>query len=175
MYRLAIPLLLIASPAAAQQRFQDTRLIDTAVGQFTGKAIGEDGGATAAVDTRLKLASCAMPQFEWRSDAHDAVVVRCMAPVWKIFVPVQGAKAAPRAVLAASAPVPIAKPEIVIKRGDPIVVEAGSPGFSISRDGIAMGDAAVGARVLVKIDDKKPPIHAIAVEAGHATLPGWAE
>jgi flagella basal body P-ring formation protein FlgA len=56
-----------------------------------------------------------------------------------------------------------------------VVIEAGSPGFSISRDGIAMGDAPPGGRFLVKVEDAKGPVQAIAVEAGHATLPGWTE
>ncbi|UZK68894.1 flagella basal body P-ring formation protein FlgA [Sphingomonas sp. S1-29] len=177
MIRLLIPALLIAAPAAAQQRsFQDTALLDTAVAQFTGAAIGSDGGAVAAIDRRLKLAPCAMPQFEWRSPAQDTVVIRCMAPVWRIYVPVIAEPKASAPILAAAAPVtPALKPEIVVKRGDPVMVKAGSAGFSITRDGVAMGDAAAGARLMVKVDPKKPPIQAVAVEAGRVTLPGWAE
>ncbi|TKD51163.1 flagella basal body P-ring formation protein FlgA [Sphingomonas baiyangensis] len=168
---------LLAGPAAAQDaRFQSTALLDTAVSQFTGHAQGEEGGAVAPVDRRLKLAACALPQLEWRTSAQDAVVVRCMAPVWRIFVPV---KAAPRAIAAPAAvampgrAAPAPKPEIVVKRGDPVMVEAGSNGFSITRDGIAMGDAAAGARLMVRVDPAKPPIQAIAMEAGRVTLPGW--
>lgn len=166
-----------AAPAAAQQKaFQSTALLDTAVAQFTGQAIGADGGAVAAIDSRLKLAPCAMPQFEWRTPAHDTVVIRCMAPVWRIYVPVLSEAKASAPILAAAASVaPALKPEIVVKRGDPVMVEAGSPGFSITRDGVAMGDAAAGSRLMVKIDPKKPPIQAVAVEPGRVTLPGWAE
>ena len=42
----------------------------------------------------------------------------------------------------------------------------------MSRDGVAMSDAAAGARVLVRVEDGKPPIQAIAVEPGKATIPG---
>ena len=170
-----------ASPAAAQG-FQSTQMLDTIVSQFTGHAIGQMGGARTPVDTRLKLASCAAPQLEWHTEFKEAVVVRCMSPEWKIFVPVL-APPRPRAVAvgpaptvaaAAAAPAP-AKPEIVIRRGDTVTLEAGAPGFSITREGVAMGDAPVGGRLMIKVDEKKPPIQAIAIEAGHAKLPGSGE
>jgi flagellar basal body P-ring formation protein FlgA len=164
-----------ATPAVAQD-FQSTLVLDTIVAQFTGKSLGEQGGARTPIDKRLKLQACAAPQLEWRSAAKDAVVVRCMAPAWRIYVPVDAVpqpKAAP--VVTVQAPALPARAAPVIRRGDPITVEAGSPGFSITRDGIAMGDAAAGARLMVKVDEKKPPIQAVALESGRARLPGWAE
>ncbi len=169
--------LLIAALPAAAQSFQSTAMLDEAVVQFTGASVGMDGGAQMPVDPRLKLAKCPMPQFGWLSDRQDAVVVTCMAPVWKVYVPVRRAtRAMPEraptptpAVIAAAA-----KPEPVIRRGDPIMVEAGAPGFSITRDGVAMGDAPPGGRLMVKVDPAKPPIQAVAIEAGRAALPGFA-
>lgn len=165
-----LPLILLL---AAPGDFQSTATLDAVVMQFTGKGVGEEGGARAPVDARLKLAVCAAPQLEWRSDAHDAVVVRCMAPSWRLFVPVRTPPQAPRPIPAVAAPVVKAAP--VIRRGDPITVEAGAPGFSITREGVAMGDAAPGARLLVRVDDKKPPIQAVAVEQGLARLPGFGD
>jgi flagella basal body P-ring formation protein FlgA len=174
-------MILALALSLAAQDFQSTRALDTIVGQFTGKDIGEQGGAIAPVDTRLKLAPCAAPQLDWRSEGHDAVVVRCMAPAWKIFVPVA---AVPRPKAAVEAPMPAnvvvrptapVKVEPVIKRGDAVTVEAGSDGFSISRQGVAMNDAPPGARISVKVDDKAPPIQAIAIEPGRARLPGYGE
>ncbi|MEP9359028.1 flagella basal body P-ring formation protein FlgA [Sphingomonas sp. KR3-1] len=174
-------MILALALSLAAQDFQSTQALDTIVGQFTGKEIGEQGGAIAPVDRRLKLAACAAPQLDWRSEGHDAVVVRCMAPAWKIFVPVA---AVPRPRAAVEAPMPAnvvvrppvpVKAEPVIKRGDAVTVEAGSDGFSISRQGTAMNDAAPGARISVKIDDKAPPIQAIAIEPGRARLPGYGE
>lgn len=180
MIRIAMTALALAPlPAAAQAlRFQDTSAIDVAVAAFTGRAIGEEGGARAAVDKRLKLAACPLPALDWRSAVQDAVVVTCAAPKWRIFVPMRMPAQAVRAPMAAAVqPAAMAaavKAEPVIRRGDPVTVEAGSPGFSITRDGIAQGDAAPGARFLVKIDPAKPPIQAVAIESGRATLPGWA-
>ena len=165
-----------ATPAAAQLRFQDTTAIDVAVAAFTGQAVGTEGGARTAVDPRLKLAACPLPQLDWRGTYQDAVVVTCDAPKWRIYVPVKLAPQAARApvVAAAASPVPaVVKAEPVIRRGDPITIQAGTAGFSITRDGIAMGDAPAGGRLLVKIDPNKPPIQAVAVETGRATLPGW--
>lgn len=170
---LLIPALLAAAPALAAP-FQDTVALDRAVAAFTGQGIGAEGGARSVVDPRLKLASCPMVTMAWRSEAHDAVVVTCTGPEWRIFVPVRFAATEPRktpqTIAAAVAP----KLEPVIRRGDPVTIEAGSADFSITREGVAMGDAAPGARFLVKVDGAKGPVQAVAVETGRATLPGWA-
>ena len=171
---MLLPLLL----AAAAPSFQSTVALDRAVVAFTAHAAGEPGGPRTPVDPRLRLAACAMVSLSWRTDAHDAVVVTCTDPDWRIFVPVIRPAGAPAAVAsvsasaAAAAPAPKAAP--VIKRGDPVLVEANADGFSITREGIAMGDAAPGARFLVKVDDAKQPVQAMATADGHAALPGWA-
>lgn len=161
-----IPLLLLVAA------FQDTSGLDRAVAAFTGRAIGEEGGARTAVDARLRLASCPTVALSWRSEAHDAVVVTCAGPDWRLFVPVR--RAVPVAsVPAAAVPTVVAKAAPVIRRGDPVLIEAGSGGFQITREGIAQGDAAPGARVAVKVDGTVQPVQAVAVAQGRATLPGW--
>jgi flagella basal body P-ring formation protein FlgA len=168
---LATILIAAATPAAAQN-FQSTVMIDKAVAGFAGHAIGETGGARTAVDTRLKLATCPMVSLNWRTDSHDSVVVTCPDPQWRIFVPMLMPASAPPATAPAAAAVTAAKLAIVIKRGDPVTVVAGDGAFSVTRDGIATTDAAAGARVLIRVQDGKPPIQAIAVEPGKATIPG---
>lgn len=157
---------------------QDTAAIDKAVAAFTGKPIGSEGGARATVDPRLKLAQCPMVAMSWRTDAHDAVVVACSGPEWRVFVPVlmppkatviTGTGAPPAAAPAA------ATAEKVIKRGDPLVIEAGAENFSITREGVALADAAVGQRLMVRVEANKMPVQAVAVAPGRATLPGWSE
>lgn len=173
MRHLLFCAVLIASPAIAQPNFQDVALIDNAVASFTGKSIGSEGGARTGMDPRLKLAACPMVSLSWRTPAHDAVVVSCQAPEWRVFVPVV-MPVAP-SIAAAGPTVAAAKPEIVIKRGDPVTVEAGAAGFSITREGIAMSEAPVGGRFLVNVDGARKPIQAIAVETGRATLPGYTQ
>lgn len=169
-----LPILAILSPAAARaQAFQDTATVDAAVAGFTGRPIGTEGGARTAVDRRLKLATCPTLALSWYGNGHDAVVVRCANPDWRVFVPVVAPPPAP--FVPAAKAVPAAKPAIVIKRGDPVTIEVNAPGFSVTRDGVAMGDAATGGRFFVNVDGAKKPVQAIALESGRATLPGWAE
>lgn len=174
MNRIALTLAaLTATTPALAQSFQSTTLIDKAVAGFTGRGIGEDGGARTAVDARLKLAACPMVTMNWRTPAHDSVVVACPDPEWRIYVPIR--IAAPAVVAPsplAPTPPPAAKPVIVIKRGDPVSVVAGSEGFAVTRDGVAVNDAAAGQRLLIKVQDGKPPIQAVAVEPGKALIPG---
>lgn len=172
-YLAAVSVALLATPATAQSGFQDTAAIDRAVQAFTGKPIGVEGGARSVVDTRLKLASCPMVSMGWRADNHDSVVVTCTGPEWRLYVPVIAPPPPPAAAVAA--PIVVAKPVIVIKRGDPVTIEATATGFSISREGIAMSDAVAGGRLLIDVDGAKKPVQAIAVEAGHATLPGYTQ
>ena len=169
----------VVSPLAAAPLFQDTVAIDRAVAAFAGHAIGDEGGARTPVDTRLKLASCPMVSMAWRSDAHDAVVVTCTGPQWRLFVPMRMATVAPKGaaplvIEPSTAPAPL-RPVYVIKRGDPVTISAGSPGFSIAREGVAAGDAVAGGRFLVKVDQTRAPVQAVAIASGRATLPGWTE
>lgn len=174
MFRILIPALLIAGPAMAQARaFQDTAALDRAVAGFTGHAIGEEGGARTAIDTRLKLAQCPTVALSWHGLNHDAVTVTCSGPNWHIYVPVVMPAAAPKSPQIAPTVTLPAKPVVVIHRGDPVMVEASQAGFTISREAIAQGNAAVGERFLAKGDGDKQAFQAIAVDVGRATLPGW--
>ncbi|WP_242096648.1 MULTISPECIES: flagella basal body P-ring formation protein FlgA [unclassified Sphingomonas] len=174
MIRL-LPLLLLAAPTvAAAGGFQDTASLDRAVAAFTGHAIGDEGGARTAVDARLKLAQCPTVALSWRTPAHDAVVIACSGPDWRIYVPMRTVPAVGLSGATVIQP-PMQRAEAVIKRGDPVVIEAGTEGFAISREGVAMGDAAPGARFMVKVDDARTPVQAIARASGRATLPGWGE
>jgi flagellar basal body P-ring formation protein FlgA len=171
MIRYLLPLLALAAPAFAAG-FQDTASLDRAVAAFTGRPAGAEGGARSAVDGRLRLATCPTVSLSWRTDAHDAVVVTCPGPSWRLFVPVIRAVPVATAAPAAAVAAPV-KAEPVIRRGDPVTIEAGEDGFAITRDGVALGDAAPGARFMVKVDDAKGPVQAVALENGRATLPGW--
>lgn len=162
--------------ALAAAAHQDTVALDRAVAAFTGRPIGEEGGARAVVDPRLRLAACPTVALSWRTDAHDAVVVACSGPDWRLFVPVRmPAQATVVARAAAAAPISAPAAEKVVRRGDPLVIEAGSDGFSITREGVALADAAAGQRLMVRVEGSKMPVQAVAVSPGRATLPGWGE
>lgn len=157
--------------------FQDTRALDRAVTAFTGHAVGESGGARAPVDPRLRLKSCPTVALSWRTPQQDAVVVSCTGPDWRLFVPVNrvaSAGPAPAGAAPAAVPVQALRAEPVIRRGDPVLIEAGQNGFSITREGVAQADAAPGARVAVRVEGATAPVQAVAVAGGRATLPGWS-
>ena len=116
-----------------------------------------------------------MVSMSWRGEAHDAVVATCTGPDWRIFVPVIRAATTPATVAATRAPVVLAHAEPVIRRGDPVVIEAEQDGFSITREGVAAGDAAPGVRVAVRVEGAIAPVQAVAVAGGRATLPGWGQ
>lgn len=157
-----LSLMLLAATATA-----DLAALDRAAEIFTGARFGEPNGPVTPIDPRLKLAQCtASPVYAWRSERHDAITISCPDPNgWRLFMAVK-TEAQPAA---AAAPV---KAEPVIRRGDPVSIVAQNAGFSVSTDGVAMGDAAPGARLLIKVDGAKNPVQAIAVEAGKAALPG---
>ncbi len=165
---------LLSAPAVAAG-FQDTVALAGGGAYFRGVAAGHPGGGGTRVFAGLKLAQCPTVSLAWRTPAQDAVVVRCSGPEWRIFVPVlMPAGAAPIPMAGPAAAPAIAQPPI-IRRNDPVTIEAGSDGFSIAREGIAMGDAAPGARFMVRVDGAKGPVQATAVAPGRATLPGWGE
>ena len=159
-----IPLLLLAAA------FQDLPGLDRAVAAFTGHAVGDEGGARATVDARLRLAACPTVALSWRSEAHDAVVVTCAGPDWRLFVPVRRATPVAAAAVAAT---PVAPPPIVVRRGDPVTIEAGTDDFRITREGVAAADATAGARVAVRVEGAVQPVQAVALASGRVTLPGW--
>ena len=187
MAGLALAAVAVASaPATAQTAFADPAELDMRVAIFAGAMIGAEGGARTPVDRRLKLARCGgNPELAWRTARQDAVVVACTGPQpWTIYVPVkrsQAITAKPETVAAArpsapSAPVrpaPAAAGPAVIKRGDPVSLTAESGGFSVTREGVAMDDAAAGGRLKVKVDGTRVPVQGIAVASGNVLLASW--
>lgn len=152
--------------AAAAPGFTDLDRLDRGAERFAGAALGAPGGPAAPIDRRLRLARCGeSPEYSWRSPARDAIVIRCPDPTgWRLFVMLK-----PGGVTYGAA----ARAEPVIRRGDSITLTAESRGFAVSADGVAMTDAAPGARFQVKVEGARAAVQAIAVEPGRATLPGW--
>lgn len=162
-----IRFLLLSSLAAPAMAATDLSALDRMAARFAGAPMGAEGGPVAPIDKRMRLQDCAsQPLIGWRSERRDAIVISCPdAAGWRVFVPV---KAAPLPV--AAAPV---KQDPVIRRGDPVTVSAENNGFSVTSDGVALGDAVAGARIAIKVDGAKNPVLAVATAPGQATLPGW--
>jgi flagella basal body P-ring formation protein FlgA len=124
------------SPAHAAGAFADLIEIDREVADFTGKSIGQTGGAMMPVDRRLRLNACMTPlALSWRTNQHDAVLVQCPDPgSWRIFVPVRAAANAPAAIV----------------RGESVKIAVVGDGFSVSQTGEALEGGAVGDWIRVR-------------------------
>ncbi|NJC34758.1 flagella basal body P-ring formation protein FlgA [Sphingomonas jejuensis] len=160
--------------AAAAPTFTDTAALDAAAAAFAGAPVGAEGGPLAPIDARLRLTPCsADPTLSWRSARRDAIVIQCPDPAgWRLYVAVRMAAAAPAPAPAPGIAIPAARPDPVIRRGDPVSIVAEQAGFSVSTDGVAIADAAPGARIQVRVEGRRNPVQAVAVAPGRATIPG---
>lgn len=129
--------------AAASGPLQDLAELDRRIADFTGAAVGEDGGAIQPIDRRLRLHACdSIAEMDWRTAERTTLVVRCPdAGGWRLYVPVRAARAA--------APAVAARP-IAIQRGDAVAIAVEGRGFSVSRPGEAMEEGAVGDWIKVR-------------------------
>ena len=153
--------LLAAGPALAQGGFTDPAAIDAAVADFTGHAIGASGGASLAVDRRLRLTPCRSPlAVTWRGVRRDSVLVECPDPgSWHLFVPLRAEAPAASAIL----------------RGEAVAIVVSGDGFAVSQPGEALDTGAVGEWIRVRsVRDgsaKGEPIRARITRPGEVTVP----
>ena len=91
-------------------------------------------GSLPALDPRLRLAPCAAVVVAWAGPGHTAVTATCAEPPWRVLVGVRSAPASP-----------------LVRRGDTVAVVSSGDGYSVSRQAVADGDAAVGERVRLHI------------------------
>ena len=132
---------LIAALLAATGPVQDLGALDWQIADFTGAAIGEDGGAIQPLDRRLKLRPCgARVDIAWRSEQRDTLVLQCPdAGGWRLYMPVRPSPAAAAQEAA-----------IAVQRGDAVTISVAGQGFSISRPGEALESGAVGDWIKVR-------------------------
>lgn len=160
----AAALALISGTAANAGNFQDTAGLDRLVSETIGVAIGQPGGARAAVDKRLKLAACpAEPRVE--GPVFGAAIVRCPELGWRIRVPLNTATQS-----TSHTPGP-AKAEILIRRGQNVILVYKGAGFSLSKQMIADENGAIGDLIAVRQDRRSPRILAEVTGNGQVVLP----
>lgn len=130
-----------AALLAAAGPVQDLAALDLRIAEFTGAAIGEEGGAIQPLDRRLKLRPCAaLVDIAWRGEQRDTLVLQCPdAGGWRLYMPVRPLPAAVQAT-----------PQIAVQRGDAVTISVAGQGFSISRPGEAMESGAVGEWIKVR-------------------------
>ena len=171
--RFALPVAAFALPLPAwAQAFENLEMLDNRVAAALGANIGEPGGATTAIDRRLRLQAC--PQnVEIGEPAAGAVAVRCVPLGWRIRVSIVGAPQAQRTAAAAPAQ-PQARPEPTIRRGDQIELVAMTSSFSVSTLAIADQDGAPGDRIRVRMDRRGAAVIGQVLEDGRVALPGFS-
>jgi flagella basal body P-ring formation protein FlgA len=129
-----------APAASAANPFADLAAIDAQVAAFTGHAIGQTGGASTAVDRRLRLNACRSPlALSWRAGRRETVLVECPdLGSWRLFVPVRAAE------------VSTGLASVAVARGEQVTVAVVGEGFSISQPGEAMDSGGVGEWIRVR-------------------------
>jgi flagella basal body P-ring formation protein FlgA len=173
-----LPLLAIASPAAAVTPFQNLDALEARLINALGAGIGEPGGPASPIDRRMKLATCTQ-SVTIDPPVLGAVALRCPSVGWRIRVPIQrlqNSGGSPTTIGTNPAPMP-AKIDPVVRRGDPVDLVADTSGFSVSVSATAQEDGVPGARIRVKTQqDGKPQgqiIFAEVVDVGRVKLPGF--
>lgn len=152
-------LLGLALPAFAHaEAFQDLDAIDAKA----AAVVSEAGLAVSPADRRLKLAACPQP-LETEAVYQGAVAVRCRAMGWRIRLPVEG-------VVRGDNFAPV-----VIRRGDPVMVEYIASGFSVSAGGVAESNARRGEPVRVRVQKNASSITGEAAGAGQVRVSGFKE
>ncbi|CAN5445941.1 hypothetical protein BH10PSE12_BH10PSE12_23910 [soil metagenome] len=176
---LLAALLLGISPAEAQQKFENLDRLDSLVAMTVGANLGQPGGPIAPVDRRLRLAACPQtPSID--GPVFGAAIIKCEPLGWRIRVPLAaggaaGAAGPAMAPTARKVAVAAVSRDIIVKRGDPVQLQAGGSSFSISRMMIADEDGAVGQMIRVREDKKSNPVIAQVMDMGVVRIPGFKE
>jgi flagella basal body P-ring formation protein FlgA len=166
-------------PAVAQQKFENLDRLDSLVAMTVGANLGQPGGPIAPVDRRLRLAACPQtPSID--GPVFGAAIIKCDPLGWRIRVPLVAGGAAgttgpTMAPTARKVAVAAVRQDIVVKRGDPVQLQAGGSSFSISRMMIADEDGAIGQMIRVREDKKSNPVIAQVMDLGVVRIPGFKE
>ncbi|MEH6758252.1 MAG: flagella basal body P-ring formation protein FlgA [Parasphingorhabdus sp.] len=151
---------LAACPAQAQS-VESLPALEEQLAQFLGKSQGEVGGARQAIDGRLRLKKCPqLPEIEKRDEGM--AVIRCEPLNWRISIAL---------VKQAASGSSSAKSQVVIKRGQPVLLIVRKDGFLVSRQMEADRNGGLGDIIPVRANRKSPPIMAEIIGEGRVSLP----
>ena len=169
--RFALPVLALAAPLPAfAQGFENLEMLDNRVAAALGANIGEPGGATTAIDRRLRLQACPQP-VEVGEPIAGALAVRCTPLGWRIRVSIL--PSAEGRQVATAAAVRQERAEAVVHRGDQIELVAIAAGFTVSTLATADQDGAPGDRIRVRTERRSAPVIGQVLPDGRVALPGF--
>lgn len=147
--------------------FADPAAIDAEVAAFTGAPLGSPGGARHPVDRRLRMAPC--PQalaLAWHGRRADMVRIECPALAgWQLFVPVNAAAGAAATNAAAQRRTPS------VTRGQVLTIAVEGRGFTVTQQGEAMEEGAIGDWIRVRPEGNREPVHARIDNPGRVVIP----
>ncbi len=170
--RIALLVLLLIAPLPAlAQGFENLEMLDNRVAAALGANIGEPGGATTAIDRRLRLQACPQP-VEIGEPIAGAVAVRCVPLGWRIRVSIVSSGES-RQVASAAAPARQERAAPVIRRGDQVELVAIAAGFTVSTLATADQDGAPGDRIRVRTERRTAPVIGQVLSDGRVALPGF--
>lgn len=150
---------LIGSPAYGQA-IESLPALDQQLAVFLGKEQGEVGGARQAIDRRLKLKKCpGSPVIEKRSER--LALIRCESLNWRISVAL---------VWQANGGQRMTKSQMLIKRGQPVLLVARKNGFMISRQMQADRKGGLGDIIPVRATRRSQAIMAEIIGEGRVAL-----
>ena len=161
-----------ATPAAAQQGFENLDRLDSIVAMTVGANIGQPGGPVAPIDRRLRLAPCpGSPKIE--GPQFGAAIVSCPQTGWRLRVPlVPGADVAKSSDFSRPSQSQSAAPAPMIRKGDPVQLVAGDGSFSVVRPMIADEDGTIGAVIRVREGPRTTPVFGRIESLGIVRVPG---
>lgn len=94
-------------------------------------------GGPVRFDPRIGVPNCAAFEFRWRDDSRRAIEASCREGGWRLVLP-------------AGASAPQGRALALVRRGDPVQVEAAGHGYRLMLDGVAEGDGRPGERLVVR-------------------------
>ncbi|MBX7481895.1 flagella basal body P-ring formation protein FlgA [Qipengyuania qiaonensis] len=155
---------LFATTAAAASPMEHS-IIDRAVADFTGAAIGQPGGAKLPVDRRLRLASCQSPlDLQWFGRDQRSIQVACPREGWRIYVAVDG-------VANHAGQVPEQYGETIVKRGENVSILVRGRGFTLTRQGSAVEDGAQGEWIRIRASgERTETMRALVIRPGQVGI-----
>ncbi len=130
---------------------------------FLGKQKGEVGGPRSNIDPRLRLTKCTQPPvFEMRSE--NLVIISCKPLNWRIPIalvrPVAGRQVSSRG-------------QMIVKRGQPVLLIIEKNGFMISRQMQADRNGGIGDIIPVRAARRSSPILVEITGQGRVSLPSY--
>lgn len=109
-------------------------------------------GHPLRLDPRIAVPPCPEP-FRFEPQGDRGLRARCPATGWTLLLPSARAAARPAA-------------PALVRRGDPVRVRAGGPGFEVRIDGVAASSGAIGDRVRVKLPHGAELVAEVTAEGG---------